>query len=312
MPYCTSCGNYVPDGARFCGECGNAIILPREEPDNISEKADPPKSGPGYDARQIVYAGVVHKCPFCGEPIGSFESCCSSCGHELRSGQAIDSVQEFSRKLSESISPDKRATFIKSYPIPSTKEDIIEFLILASTNIQNGSNSEEALAWRAMLEQAYKKAKIVVKNPSDFEQIQNIYDSAAVPVRSQSTAQYTTIKQDPPAKKYDESKSKNRLGKVLIWICVWLASIALCGAFLQDNSIGYGGIWKCILGTVLFIAYGIHVYRSKPRIIEYILLLFGAVAFWANGRQNAILLFLICGVVSFIIFIVSILRRLVK
>ena len=41
---------------------------------------------------------------------------------------------------------DERISFIKNYPIPNNKEDIIEFLLLASSNISlsdydNGYNS---------------------------------------------------------------------------------------------------------------------------------------------------------------------------
>ena len=43
--------------------------------------------------------GTVRKCPNCGESVGSFQTRCSSCGHEFNAIKSSETVQEFSRKL---------------------------------------------------------------------------------------------------------------------------------------------------------------------------------------------------------------------
>jgi hypothetical protein len=72
--------------------------------------------------------------------------------------------------------------------IPNTKEDIYEFMILASSNIDvkvydlgnsryaTASRKNVSDAWFAKFEQAYEKAKLTFGNTSDFENIQRIYD----------------------------------------------------------------------------------------------------------------------------------------
>ena len=162
-----------------------------------------------YIQRQQEYAGKVFKCPKCGETLKSFESVCPICGYELRGAKASSIVREFSEQLdairaekvyySEIASKSFRrnqneiflahmkhtervAAFIQSFPIPNTKEDIIEFMILAASNINSSwaKNSLERAqndAWISKFEQAYQKARLTLGDKSDFCEIQKIYDS---------------------------------------------------------------------------------------------------------------------------------------
>jgi len=45
--------------------------------------------------------GTVNTCPSCGAPVESFQTRCSSCGHELNQIQTTQSVQEFFQKFEE-------------------------------------------------------------------------------------------------------------------------------------------------------------------------------------------------------------------
>lgn len=147
----------------------------------ISEKEN-------YDkARKEVYQGEVRKCPNCGEVLGSFETKCSSCGYEIRNISANQSVKELSeliqqlelkrtKKNKEQIN-EQIANTIKSFPIPNTKEDIIEFMILASSNIETndvGNESDVSNAWFAKTSQAYIKAKTILSE-EDFNKVKSIY-----------------------------------------------------------------------------------------------------------------------------------------
>jgi DNA-directed RNA polymerase subunit RPC12/RpoP len=53
--------------------------------------------------------GTVNTCPSCGAPVESFQTRCSSCGHELNQIQTTQSVQEFFQKLEALSNQEYRA-----------------------------------------------------------------------------------------------------------------------------------------------------------------------------------------------------------
>ena len=89
--------------------------------------------------------------------LGSFQATCPTCGHEVRDAKNSYSVREFAAKLEEiehgrstkgfgikkmlqdqnevNETDQKKINLIRSYVIPNTKEDLFEFLVLASSNI---------------------------------------------------------------------------------------------------------------------------------------------------------------------------------
>lgn len=194
MAFCMNCGQRLPEGAKFCSNCGAATGEVK------SETAQ----------RKIVYDGEVHKCPNCGEIVDSFVLNCPSCGHEFRSSASTSLVQELASKLEameQQQEPRKRRTIKdellrtnnlsktdeqkislkRSFVIPNTKEDILEFIILASSNINvelygesNLTPENEVLkavsdAWIAKFEQAYRKAQFSFSETPTFTQIKEVY-----------------------------------------------------------------------------------------------------------------------------------------
>ena len=105
--FCPYCGTKLDKGARFCKNCGEAVV------DNMqgqrSSKREKPLGGNPTE-RKIVYEGYIHKCPSCGEVLNSFLTVCPSCGHEIRDVKSSTSVRELALKL-ESISAQKMPTF---------------------------------------------------------------------------------------------------------------------------------------------------------------------------------------------------------
>ena len=195
MEYCRYCGSALTRGAKFCQKCGKQV-----------KSVD-------YTYRQTEYAGKIYKCPNCGEVLSSFVRNCPSCGLELREKKATSAVREFALKLEaiesrrdneypkgwfsritadERISKtdEQKISLIQNFSIPNTKEDILEFMILATSNVDsqlyntfNSSNAgrekAEAInrAWLSKIKQAYEKAKMSYGNEADFKQVQELYDS---------------------------------------------------------------------------------------------------------------------------------------
>ena len=187
---CTICGQRLQGNVKFCSNCGTPVG----------------NDGNGNQRKQ-EWAGKIVKCPNCGEVLDAFVVKCSVCGYEVRGAQASSSAREFAYKLEllEKERPIKKGSIkdvlvrqadfnavdqqkislIRSYVIPNTVEDILEFMILASSNINlqryndfdSISESEKAVsdAWEAKFEQAYEKAKLSFGDIFDFQKIDKIY-----------------------------------------------------------------------------------------------------------------------------------------
>lgn len=108
--------------------------------------------------------------------MGAFSATCPSCGYELRNRNAADSIRNFSKKIEQADSEEQKTILIRNFPVANTKEDIIEFMILASSNI-SGENSETVFhAWLSKFEQCYQKAKLTFGNDPDFIEMQNLHE----------------------------------------------------------------------------------------------------------------------------------------
>ena len=201
MAYCSKCGMPIKNGASFCSACGSRVAFSREECEG---------------KRVEQFDGKVHKCPNCGHMLDSLEVICPACGYELRGAGAVGSLKELSAQLQQiRMQPDKglkqtlierlghvpadvddrAAALIKAYPIPNTKEDLIEFIITSAANINpdafndfrrsDASSSDIAMsnAWLSKLEQAYQKASFMLGDDDAFEGIKELYDATMKKVR---------------------------------------------------------------------------------------------------------------------------------
>ena len=193
MAFCMNCGTQLPDGAKFCLECGTKL-------GDIKLKQ--------ATKRETAYEGTVYKCPNCGDILDAYESVCETCGYERRGSKATNSVQKLSQKLQEieAQRPSKKMTsvfkkamvqdhlsktdeqkidLIKNYAIPNTKEDIMEFAVLAVSNIDPAAfssmnntamyeTSRKALsdAWMSKFEQVYQKGRLMF---GETTELQNLY-----------------------------------------------------------------------------------------------------------------------------------------
>lgn len=195
MAFCINCGQELPEDAKFCQKCGCSA-------------AD---GNSGYTQRKQEFAGKLYKCPNCGEVLKAFELNCPACGYELRGVKASGAVKEFALKLEAieskreygkhrglfavaeaqqriSKTDEQKISLIKSFPVPNSKEDMLEFMILATSSMNmraydsantNISKSEKEVnaAWFSKVQQVYEKAKRTYTTDSTFAEIKTLYDS---------------------------------------------------------------------------------------------------------------------------------------
>lgn len=156
----------------------------------------------------------VKHCPSCGHTVSSIDLFCPACGSSLEDAKAssaaqtlannlmiIDSQKEgiirnFIRTKQDKISEKatQKAQMIKSFPVPNTKKDLLEFIHMAASNINtkimlgqtdNSSldldaiKSEQLLsgAWLEKMEAIYQKARTLLSGDTDFIKIENIYNA---------------------------------------------------------------------------------------------------------------------------------------
>jgi RNA polymerase subunit RPABC4/transcription elongation factor Spt4 len=184
MAFCAKCGTQLKDGAKFCASCGSPVggVAPAV-PLSATEKV-----------------GNIRKCPACGAEVPSMRAICPDCGHEFSNVKAASSVQAFfekfdavhddifknqisyklegkatdkqvereeeDRRYKKELAVKRQVALIGSYPIPNSKEDILEFVLLAvgrySRDRIDRDDEEVNEAWREKCEQAYFKAKIAL------------------------------------------------------------------------------------------------------------------------------------------------------
>ena len=204
MAFCNNCGSELPNGANFCHICGHEVGTAKV----------------GQTQRQQVFEGTIHKCPNCGEVIASFHANCPTCGFEFRNATASSAVREFVRKLEEiesgantgkrglskafsRLSGDtdrQKLNMIQSFSVPNTKEDIVEFMILAVSNIDTSIYNHifptsipesrqmaRSEAWFSKIKQTYEKARISFINDPAFQRIEELYNNCTKEIKRQKT-----------------------------------------------------------------------------------------------------------------------------
>ncbi len=234
MGFCGRCGLKIDGNAAYCPRCGASTAVAALD---RGRKLDV-----GCDS-----GDSLRKCPQCGEELATFALSCPCCGFRLKGRQPARSISELSRRLDEiesgrpqeakrkglfsrsssngdrnSVSPtdQRKVTLIKSYPIPNTKEDLVEFVLLASTNVDpkalsgtsGATASEKAVsdAWYSKLCQAYEKARLVLADDSSLDALQMRYEATAAAVEKYRKAEWKAL--------------------AIFWLALLLAVVALWAA----------------------------------------------------------------------------------
>lgn len=168
----------------------------------------PPTPPPAPAAPKSDKYGDVKKCPSCGAMIESFKTSCGYCGHAFTNVDANSSIERlfkmlneaedmrvmekqsdnplsaiggaFSDALSDIRGPGKvdrkKMEIISNFPIPTTREDMLEFLSLAlpraqkkgnfitAQNPENKVHNSFVNVWHAKCEQVIMKARFSMKD----------------------------------------------------------------------------------------------------------------------------------------------------
>lgn len=149
--------------------------------------------------------GDVKKCPNCGEPVEPMAVKCSACGYEFRNVEALKSSQRLAEKL-EAINEAYRGkkieqnmgfgmkqdvtifevgreqvTAIKSFPVPTTKEDLLDFAISMQSRWNSSTMEDDQLglksAYKAKYDECVNKAQILFPNDPMFQGVFEQYQA---------------------------------------------------------------------------------------------------------------------------------------
>jgi len=185
---------------------------------SINQQSPPPVSINQTDSQKSNKMGDVKKCPSCGGIVETFITSCGDCGHSFNNIEAVSSAQKLHDQLqeiekeernrvrtkvsslhsrltggaAEEIQADRqmeeriktrKASLISSFPIPNSKEDILEFLSMAIPEAGKkpsffgrlGATGALYKAWLSKAEQIIMKARFSMKEDKKILEEINYY-----------------------------------------------------------------------------------------------------------------------------------------
>lgn len=250
MPYCAKCGTQLNDGSNFCHICGAMVESAR--PDNDSFNA-PPNSPP---RREEEYAGKLIKCPGCGTMLNSFIAQCPNCGYELRDAKVSASVRELYDNIRNETNAYDVIRLIEAFPVPNSREDIIEFMVLASSNfnvedyMQHMGGISISNAWLSKIEQCYMKAELTLSG-DDLIMINDIYHD----VQRRATEAKRRVELARQSQQTDKKVGEFKKSKLRIVLIIFsIFSVLLCYVAFQDGKI-LSGIVALIMTGLFLVAF---------------------------------------------------------
>lgn len=239
MAYCRYCGNELKSGTNYCCNCGKSNNI-----DMTCNKKNKCNNDSKLSKKNVFFDGEIHKCPSCGEILNSFVSICPSCGYELRGTYSSTAITDFSNMISNCESEKKLISIIENFPIPNTKEDIFEFLVIAKSKIKNYDKNgngvldynEKSLlnAWKVKVDQCYEKGKLILDNQNDIMIIEEYYSEINDFISNVLIGEEEKIKEErinefseDIKSKFDNSKSTKVLSIIGGVLCIGLFLISI-------------------------------------------------------------------------------------
>ena len=123
--------------------------------------------------------GDVKKCPSCGANVQSFQGVCPDCGYAFENVAANEAVKKLSELLNKAEQDEMSdrddyvttETVIKTFPVPSSKANLIELISFIQTSISNEENPYTRKAFEAKLQECFMKAKLMFPNDAHLQNI---------------------------------------------------------------------------------------------------------------------------------------------
>ena len=117
--------------------------------------------------------GDVRKCPACGALVPAFKGICQECGFEFTNIDANLSSKQLADKLLKENDDKKKIEIIETFPIPTTKADLLEFLTSLKPRVL-GEYNQYADAYFKKYQECIEKAKVAFEGD---KQLQGFIDS---------------------------------------------------------------------------------------------------------------------------------------
>lgn len=136
--------------------------------------------------------GDVKKCPACGAIVQSYQGVCHECGYAFENIEANSSSRKFSEMIDKLMREgeekkadktfvqnlltdrttryEKISTAIQNFPIPNTKADLMEFIIIMKSKMDNDFDPYSSV-YRTKYKECIDKAKLLFPNDKDFESL---------------------------------------------------------------------------------------------------------------------------------------------
>lgn len=272
MSFCANCGHEIEGSAKFCSNCGAQTL------------------GDQSDKRKTVYEGELHKCPSCGEVLEAFTVRCPVCGYELRGNNISSTIREFALKLENADNSKQKANIIRNFPVPNTKEDIIEFMILATSNIDEDLSGDISEAWHSKVEQIYKKADVVFKNQPELVDISNLYNQALIKLKKEKNRlKVRNIGSDI-------SGFMPILPNILI-VMIWLMTLFVCITCSVRNDDKVLLMLLDLVIGVIFIPLALKCQSYVPRVITVFGLVLNGILIFKHIDELIAIIFGVCAIV---------------
>ena len=266
MSFCSNCGQSIANGAKFCSNCGTPVDA---------------SSANTQSQRKTVYDGVMHKCPHCGEILNSFTSICPACGYELRGTAATTSVEKLYKNIQAAKSDSEVVRLVKMFPIPNSREDILEFMVLASSNFNEdhymAHMGEDSIsdAWLSKIEQCHKKARLTLSD-EDMLEVDEIYEAIKARVaeaKKKANQRYVSQQSEVTAKEFKKSKFR------IVLVAFAVISVLFCMLAFQNGRI-LAGIVSALMVVLFLTAFlmgsgvineRVRNFRLVPAILAFLL-----------------------------------------